>query len=120
MRGETLDFVQLNYSIDEREAEERLLPLAADRGMAVLVNRPLGGGGLLRTLSGRPLPDWAGEIDCQSWSQILLKFVLGHPAVTCAIPGTSRPEHMGENVRVGTGPLPDAAMRARMGKSLGF
>jgi aryl-alcohol dehydrogenase-like predicted oxidoreductase len=120
MRGETLDFVQLNYSIDERTAEERLLPLAADRGMAVLVNRPFGGGGLLRTLSGRPLPDWAGEIDCQSWSQILLKFVLGHPAVTCAIPGTSRPEHMRENVRAATGPLPDAAMRARMVTSLGF
>jgi aryl-alcohol dehydrogenase-like predicted oxidoreductase len=120
MRSETLDFVQLNYSIDERVAEERLLPLAADRGIAILVNRPFGGGGLLRTLGSRPLPDWAGEIDCTTWSQILLKFVLGHPAVTCAIPGTSRPEHMRENARAGTGALPDAAMRARMVKSLGF
>jgi hypothetical protein len=85
MRKETLDFVQLNYSIDDRAAERTLLPLAADRGAAVLVNLPFGGGGLLRRLSNRPLPDWAGEIGCTSWAQILLKFVLAEPAVTCVI-----------------------------------
>jgi aryl-alcohol dehydrogenase-like predicted oxidoreductase len=114
MRAEALDFVQLNYALDDRAAEARLLPLAADRGMAVLVNRPFGGGGLLRRLKGRPLPEWASEADCQTWSQVLLKFVLSHPAVTCAIPGTSRPEHMRENAAAGRGPLPDAALRSRM------
>ncbi len=118
MRGEKLDFVQLNYAIDDRAAERRLLPLAADRGIAVLVNQPFGGGGLLRSLHGRPLPDWAAEIGCESWPQILLKYVLGHPAVTCAIPGTGRPEHMAENARAGTGKLPDAAFRAKMLASL--
>ena len=87
MRKETLDFVQLNYSLDDRAAERKLLPLAADRGIAILVNVPFGGGGLLRRLGNRPLPDWAGEIGCTSWAQILLKFVLAQPAVTCVIPG---------------------------------
>jgi diketogulonate reductase-like aldo/keto reductase len=119
MRSEPLDFVQLNHAIDDRQAEERLLPLAADRGIAVLVNRPFGGGGLLRMLAGKPLPAWAAEIDCYSWPQILLKYVLGHPAVTCAIPGTSRPEHMRENALAGCGRLPDAALRARMVAALG-
>jgi diketogulonate reductase-like aldo/keto reductase len=114
MRKEALDFVQLNYSLDDRAAEKRLLPLAAERGMAVLVNQPFGGGGLLRTLRGRPLPEWAGEIGCDSWAQILLKFVLAHPAVTCAIPGTSRPEHMADNACAGLGVVPDAALRAKM------
>ncbi len=114
LRAETLDFVQLNYSADDRAAEQRLLPLAADRGMAVLINLPFGGGGLMRALHGRPLPGFAAEIGCTSWAQLLLKFVLGHPAVTCVIPGTSRPEHMRDNVRAGMGPLPDAGMRARI------
>ena len=114
MRAERLDFVQLNYSLDDRAAEDRLLPLAAERGIAVLVNRPLGGGGLLQALRGRPLPGWARDIDCESWAQVLLKFVLGHPAVSCAIPGTGRPEHMADNLRAGQGALPDAALRARM------
>jgi diketogulonate reductase-like aldo/keto reductase len=114
MRAEPLDFVQLDYAIDDRGVEKRLLPLAADRGIAVLVNQPFGGGGLIRTLKGKPLPDWAGEIGCQSWAQILLKFVLGHPAVTCVIPGTSKPEHMRENTGAGILPMPDAALRARM------
>jgi aryl-alcohol dehydrogenase-like predicted oxidoreductase len=118
MRAEQLDFVQLNYAMDDRTAERRLLSLAADRGIAVLVNLPFGGGGLLRSLRNRPLPDWAGEIGCRSWAQILLKYVLGHPAVTCAIPGTSRPEHMRENAEAGFGTLPDAAFRAKMVKSL--
>jgi diketogulonate reductase-like aldo/keto reductase len=120
MRAERLDFVQLNYAIDDRVAEKRLLPLAAERGIAVLVNRPFGGGGLLRTLAGRPLPDWAAASDCRSWAQVLLKYVLSHPAVTCAIPGTGRPEHMRENVLAGSGPLPDAALRARMVTALGL
>jgi aryl-alcohol dehydrogenase-like predicted oxidoreductase len=114
MRAEELDFVQLNYSLADRAAEARLLPLAAERGIAVLVNRPLGGGGLVQGLRDRPLPGWAREIGCQSWSEALLKFVIAHPAVTCAIPGTSRPGHMADNVRAGTGPLPDAALRTRM------
>jgi aryl-alcohol dehydrogenase-like predicted oxidoreductase len=114
MRSEALDFVQLNYSLDDRAAARRLLPLAAERGIAVLVNQPFGGGELLRALRGRPLPLWAADIGCESWAQILLKFCLGHPAVTCVIPGTSRPEHMADNVRAGFGALPDAATRAKI------
>jgi len=107
MRAEALDFVQINYSADEREAERRILPLAAERGMAVIINRPFGGGGLLRRLRDRPLPAWATDIGATSWAQVLLKFVLSHPAVTCAIPGTSRPEHMADNALAGTGVIPD-------------
>lgn len=114
MRAETLDFVQFDYALDDRAAEQRLLPLAADRGIAVIVNRPFGGGGLLRRLAGRPLPEWAGEIGCTSWAQILLKYILAHPAVTCVIPGTGRPEHMADNVRAGFGRYPDPALRAKM------
>ncbi|HEX2890502.1 aldo/keto reductase [Vineibacter terrae] len=114
MRAEPIDFVQLNYSLEDRAAEQLLLPLAAERGIAVIVNRPLGGGGLMPALRGRPLPGWARDIACTSWAQVLLKFVLSHPAVTCVIPGTSRPEHMVDNVEAGSGLLPDAALRARM------
>jgi diketogulonate reductase-like aldo/keto reductase len=114
MRAETLDFVQLDYAMDDRAVEKRLLPLAAERGIAVIVNQPFGGGGLIRSLGSRPLPPWAPEIDCTSWAQILLKFCLGHPAVTCVIPGTSRPDHMRDNARAGTGRLPDPALRTRM------
>ena len=109
LRSEPLDFVQVNYAIDDREAEQRILPLAAERGVAVLVNRPFGGGGLLKRIGKRPLPDWAGEIGAASWAQLLLKFVLSHPAVTCAIPGTGNPKHMAENVETGTGVIPDPA-----------
>ncbi len=109
MRAERWDFLQINYSLDEREAERLILPLAAERGMAVLINRPFGGGGLLHRLQGRPLPGWAAGIGAASWAQLLLKFVLGHPAVTCAIPGTGRSEHMADNVGAGSGPIPDAA-----------
>ena len=118
LRAEKLDFVQLNYAINDRAAEQRLLPLAADRGIAVLVNQPFGGGDLIRSLRTRPLPDWAGEIGCESWAQILLKFVLGHPAVTCVIPGTSRPQHMLDNARAGSGRMPDEALRKRMAAAL--
>lgn len=118
MRREPLDFVQCNYSIDNRAAEARLLPLAADRGIAVLVNLPFGGGGLLRRVSNRPLPSWAADLGCRTWAQALLKFILGHPTVTCVIPGTSRPDHMRENAEAGMGELPDAAMRDRMAASV--
>jgi len=111
MRAAPLDFVQVNYAADDRAAEARILPLAKARGMAVLVNLPFGGGGLLRRLATRPLLPWAGEIGCTSWAQLLLKFVLANDAVTCAIPGTSNPLHMRDNAAAGTGPLPDAAMR---------
>ncbi|MGZ5236901.1 MAG: aldo/keto reductase [Caldimonas sp.] len=106
LRAERLDFLQINYALDDREAERRVLPLAAERGVAVLVNMPFGGGGLLRGLLAKPLPAWAAEIGCTSWAQVLLKFVLGHPAVTCAIPGTRRREHMEDNLRAGVGRVP--------------
>lgn len=114
MRAEKWDFVQINYALDDRAVERRLLPLAAERGIAVIVNQPFGGGGLLRKLSGRKLPDWAGEIGATSWAQILLKFVLANPAVTCVIPGTSKPEHMTDNLQAGFGTYPDAALLKRM------
>ncbi|MDQ6638473.1 MAG: aldo/keto reductase [Pseudomonadota bacterium] len=106
LRAERLDFLQINYALDDREAERRILPLAAERGVAVIVNMPFGGGALLRGLLARPLPAWAAEIGCTSWAQVLLKFVLSHPAVTCAIPGTRRREHMEDNVRAGFGSVP--------------
>ena len=109
LRAEKLDFLQINYALDDRQAEQRLLPLAAERGVAVIVNMPFGGGGLLRGLLGKPLPGWAGEIGCASWAQLLLKFVLSQPAVTCAIPGTRRKEHMEDNARAGFGVLPPPA-----------
>ncbi|RZL66127.1 MAG: aldo/keto reductase [Variovorax sp.] len=118
MRAQTLDFLQINYSLDQREAEKRLLPLAAERGIAVIANTPFGGGGLLRRLQGQPLPGWAAEIGCTSWAQVLLKFVLGQPAITCAIPGTSRPAHMADNAAAGRGTLPDAAFWRRHAASL--
>ncbi|CAN7339780.1 aldo/keto reductase [Variovorax paradoxus] len=118
LRAEKLDFLQVNYSLDAREAEERLLPLAAERGVAVIVNMPFGGGGLLRRLRGKPLPAWAGEIGCSSWAQVLLKFVLSHPAVTCTIPGTSRAEHMADNAAAGAGAFPDAAFWRRNAASV--
>ena len=109
LRAEPLDFLQINYAADDREAEARLLPLAAERGVAVIVNLPFGGGGLLRRLSARPLPGWAAEIGCASWAQLLLKFVLSQPAVTCTIPGTRRPAHMAENAQAGFGVIPAPA-----------
>jgi aryl-alcohol dehydrogenase-like predicted oxidoreductase len=118
MRGERVDFVQLNYSLAEREAEERLLPLGAERGIAVLVNRPYAEGALFRRVRGRALPPWAAEIDCRSWGQFFLKWVLAHPAVTAVIPATGNPDHLTDNMGAGTGALPDAATRARMAAHL--
>ena len=114
LRGEPLDFVQVNYSLGEREAERRILPVARERGVAVLVNRPFSEGGLFQRVRGRTLPDWAAELGCASWAQFFLKWILAHPAVTCAIPGTSRPEHLVDNMAAGRGGLPDQATRERM------
>jgi len=118
LRAEPLDFLQINYSLDAPEAAQRLLPLAAERGAAVIVNMPFGGGGLLRRLRGKPLPAWATEIGCTSWAQVLIKFVLSHPAVTCTIPGTSQPEHMADNAAAGAGEFPDADFWQRNAASL--
>ncbi|TWO72832.1 aldo/keto reductase [Caenimonas sedimenti] len=114
MRTHRIDFVQLTYNILDREAEARLLPLARDRGIAVLANRPFREGALLRQLQRHPLPPWAAEAGCSSWAQFALKFVVSHPAVTCAIPATSRVDHVRENLGVARGRMPDAAMRQRM------
>ena len=118
LEKEQPDFVQLNYSFAERDAERRLLPLAAGRGIAVLVNRPFAAAGLFRKTRGKPLPPWAKEIGCATWAQFFLKFVISHPAVTCAIPGTSKVDHLVYNLHAGTGPLPDAAMRSRMARAV--
>lgn len=117
MKRHTLDFVQVNYSALERQAADRILPLAAERGMAVIVNRPYAGGEAFRRLRARPLPDWAGEIGAASWGQVLLKFILAHPAVTCAIPGTRNPRYVADNLGAGVGELPDAALQARIAEA---
>ena len=114
LRAETLDFVQVNYSLGEREAERRILPLARDRGVAVLANRPFAEGGLFQRVRAQAVPSWAAEFDCDSWAQFFLKWILAHPAVTCAIPGTSRPQHLADNLKAAAGKLPDAAMRDQM------
>ncbi len=114
LRGEPLDFIQVNYSLGEREAERRILPLARDRGVAVLANRPFSEGGLFQRVRGRALPEWAAALDCESWAQFFLKWILAHSAVTCVIPATSRPQHLVDNMKAGTGSLPDAATRERM------
>lgn len=114
MRNEKLDFVQLNYSFTEPDAEQRLLPLAADKGMAVLANRPFENGAMFRRVKGKPLPAWASEFDCKSWAQFSLKYILAHPAVTCVIPATSNPKHLVDNMGAGRGRLPDERMRRRM------
>ncbi len=107
------DFIQINYSLGEREAERRILPLAADSGIAVIINRPYQAGALFRAVGQRPLPDWAQSF-ASSWGQFFLKFIVSHPAVTCAIPATSKLRHMQDNLEAGYGAMPDAAMRQRM------
>lgn len=114
MESEDIDFVQLNYSILSRSAEQRLLPLALDKNIAVLVNRPFERSGLFDQVRAKTLPPWAKDIDCTSWAQFFLKFILGHPAVTCAIPATSKPKHLLDNMQAGLGRLPDATLRERM------
>lgn len=114
MRREPLDFVQLTYNLADRSVEDRLLPLARERKIAVITNRPLDGGALFGRVRGKRLPAWASDADIHNWAQFFLKFVVSHPAVTCAIPATSQLAHMKENMGAGEGRLPDAAMRRRM------
>lgn len=114
MKTKAFDFVQFNYSISEREAEQSVLPLAQDTGTAVIVNRPFAQASLFPRVRGREVPAWAAEFDCKSWGQFFLKYILSHPAVTCVIPATSKPHHLVDNMMAGVGKLPDVAMRRRM------
>jgi diketogulonate reductase-like aldo/keto reductase len=114
LKTKRYDFVQFNFSMGEREAENSLLPMCADTGTAVIVNRPFAEANLFSKVKGKPLPPWAADIDCASWAQFFLKWILGHPAVTCVIPGTRRRTHLDDNMQAGKGRLPDAATRRRM------
>jgi diketogulonate reductase-like aldo/keto reductase len=114
MRTQPIDFVQVTYNVLDREAEDRILPLARERGIGVIVNRPFREGELTKRMARHPLPAWAAEIDCANWAQVLLKFIVSHPAVTCAIPATTRVDHVRENMGAAYGRVPDASMRARM------
>jgi diketogulonate reductase-like aldo/keto reductase len=114
LKTKQYDFVQVNYSLDEREAEDSVLPVARELGVATLVNRPFATGGMFRRTRGKPLPPWAAELGIATWAQYFLKWIVSHPAVTCAIPATSKPAHMRDNAAAGMGAMPDAAMRARM------
>ena len=116
IKNETLDFIQVDYALDNRNADEKILPLAADRGAAVMINLPFGRGRLFKAVQGKNLPDWAAEFDCKSWAQFFLKYIVSHPAVTCAVPGMAKPEYVGDNLGAARGRLPDAAMRRRMEK----
>ena len=116
LRAERFDFAQFNYSIGTRAAEQRLLPYCQEHGIGVLINRPFEEGGLFTRVRNRKLPGYAKEIGCTSWAQVFLKYIVSHPAVTCVIPATSRPEHMQDNLQAGFAPLPDAALRERMAK----
>jgi diketogulonate reductase-like aldo/keto reductase len=111
------DFLQINYSLAESESEKRVLPLAQELGVAVIANRPFAEGAMFRRTRGAPLPAWAAELGIESWAQYFLKWIVSHPAVTCTIPGTGRPEHMADNLRAGFGPLPDAAQRRRLAQA---
>lgn len=114
MKREPIDFLQINYSLLSRKAEERLFPLAQEKKISVLINRPFEEGALFSRVRGKTLPDWAKEFDCTSWGQFFLKFILSHPAVTCVIPGTSKPHHMADNAMAGVGKLPNADHRKKM------
>ena len=114
MRLQKPDFVQINYSLVDRAAAQRILPLAQELGMGVIINRPFGGGGIFQVLSKKPLPKWAAEFDCHSWAEFLLKWIVSHPAVTCVIPATTSLQHLKDNMAAGVGRLPDARTRARM------
>jgi diketogulonate reductase-like aldo/keto reductase len=114
LKEEKFDFLQINYSLMEREAEDRILPLAKDRGVAVIANRPFGGGDLFERARTQKLPDWAAEFDCKSWAQFFLKWIVGNPVITCAIPATGNVKHLNDNLLGGVGRLPDVKMRQRM------
>jgi diketogulonate reductase-like aldo/keto reductase len=114
LRAERFDWLQINYSLSERDAETRLLPFCRDNGIAVMVNRPFADGGMFDRVKGKPLPSWAGDIGCASWGQFFLKFVVSNPAVTCVIPATAKARHMQDNCLGGVAPLPDEKQRARM------
>ena len=114
MKKEILDFIQVDYALDNRDAGNRLIPLAGDRGMAVMINLPFGRGRLFNAVQGKKLPEWATEFDCASWAQFFLKYIVSHPAITCAVPGMARPEYVVDNFGAARGRLPDAAMRRRM------
>ena len=114
MKKETLDFIQVDYALDNRDAGDRIIPLAPDRGMAVMINLPFGRGRLFNAVQGKKLPEWASEFDCASWAQFFLKYIVSHPAITCAVPGMARPEYVVDNLGAARGRLPDAAMRKRM------
>lgn len=114
LRREKPDFVQMNYSITERQVEDRLLPFAADRGVAIVINRPFMNGAYFDRLEGKALPEWTREFDCETWAQFSLKYILANPLLTCVLTETSNPEHMEENLLTAVGPLPDAAQRRRM------
>jgi len=119
MRSETLDFVQFTYNLEDRAVEDSLLPLAADSGIATLINRPYQRGALFRKVKGKALPEWAAEFDCRSWGNFFLKFIVSHPAVTCVIPATAKVDHMRDNMAAGFGRLPDPGMRRRMVQYVG-
>jgi aryl-alcohol dehydrogenase-like predicted oxidoreductase len=114
MKRETLDFIQIDYALDNRDAGQRIIPLAGDRGMGVMINLPFGRGRLFKAVQGKKLPEWASEFDCKSWPQFFLKYIVSHPSVTCAIPGMARPDYVVDNVGAARGRLPDAAARKRM------
>jgi aryl-alcohol dehydrogenase-like predicted oxidoreductase len=114
MKKENLDFIQVDYALDNRNAGERILPLAGDRGMAVMINLPFGRGRLFKAVQGKKLPEWVSEFDCKTWPQFFLKYIVSHPAVTCAIPGMARPEYVIDNLGAARGRLPDAAARRKM------
>lgn len=114
MVSQPIDFVQVTYNILDREVEERILPLAQEKGIAVIVNRPFRQGDLIRQIEDEPLPDWIAETGARSWAQFLLKFIISHPAVTCAIPATTRVDHVRENLEAARGILPDEKLRGRM------
>ncbi len=114
MRRETLDSIQIDYALDNRNSAERIIPLAAERGMAVFINLPFGRGSVFRATQGRPLPDWAAEIDVTTWAQFMLKYLVSHPAVTCAVPGMAQARYVDDNLKAAQGRMPDAAMRRRM------
>jgi aryl-alcohol dehydrogenase-like predicted oxidoreductase len=114
IKKETLDFIQVDYALDNRDAGERIIPAAADRGMAVMINLPFGRGRLFNAVQGKKLPEWASEFDCQSWAQFFLKYIVAHPGITCAVPGMAQAKYVVDNLGAARGRLPDAAMRRKM------